>query len=291
MSNSCDLMDCSLLDTSVHGILQARILEWVAISFSRGSSPGLDVLQSNSVQSLSHVRLFETPWTAARQASLSMTHSWSLLKLMSMESVMPSDHLILCRPLLPLPSVFPSIRVFSIESVLHIRWPKQWSFSFSISLSSEYSGLISFRIGWLDLLAVQGTLKSLLQHHSSKASIFQRSAFFMVQLSHPYMTTGKTIALTRWTFVGKVRSPLFNMLSRLMIAFLPRNKHLLISWLQSPSVMILEPQKIKSATVYTVFPSICHEVMGLDAMILLFWMLSFKPTFFTLLFHFHQQAL
>ena len=143
----------------------------------------------------------------------------------------------------------------------------------------------------MDLLAVQGTLKSLLQHHSSKASIFQRSAFFMVQLSHPYMTTGKTIALTRWTFVGKVRSPLFNMLSRLMIAFLPRNKHLLISWLQSPSVMILEPQKIKSATVYTVFPSICHEVMGLDAMVFNFLNADFKASFFTLFFYFHQKAL
>ena len=219
-------MDCSLLDTSVHGILQARILEWDAISFSRGSSPGLGVRQSSSVQSLSHVQLFATLWTAARQASLSITDSWSFLKLMSIKSVTPSDHLILCRPLLFLPSIFLSIRGFSNESVLHIRWPKYWSFSFSISLSSEYSGLISFRIGWLDLLAVQGTLKSLLQHHSSKASVLLHSAFFMVQLSHPYMTTGKTIALTRWTFVGKVRLPLFNILSRLMIAFLPRNKHL-----------------------------------------------------------------
>ena len=163
-----------------------------------------------------------------------------------------TNHLILCCPLLLPPSIFPSIRVFSNESVLHIRWPKYWSFTFNISPSSEYSGLISFRMDWLDLLAVQGTLKSLLQHHSSKASVLQRSAFFMVQLSHPYITTGKTIALTRWTFVGKVMSLLFNMLSRLVIALLPRSKRLLISWLQSPSAVILEPPKIKSATVSTV---------------------------------------
>ena len=155
---------------------------------------------------------------------------------------MPSNHLIFCHPLLP-PSIFPSSRVFSNESVLHIRWPKCWSFSFSISPSNEYSGLISFRMDWLDLLAAQGTLKSLLQHHTSKASILQCSAFFIVQLSHPYITTGETIALTRWTFVGKVLSLLFNMLSRLVIAFLPRNKSLLISWLQSPSAVILELQK------------------------------------------------
>ena len=158
-----------------------------------------------------------TPWTAARQASLSITNSQSLLKLMSIESVMPSNHLILCHPLLLLPSIVPSIRVFSNESVRHIRWPKYWSFSFSISHSSEYSGLISFRMDWLDLLAVQGTLKSLLQHHSSKASVLQCSAFFVVQLSHPYMTTGKTIALTRLTFIGKVMSLLFNILSSLVI--------------------------------------------------------------------------
>ena len=177
-----------------------------------------------SVQSLSHVRLFVTPWTAACQASLSTTNSRSLLKLMSIESVIQSNHLILCRSLLLPPSVFPSIRVFSNESVLHITWLKYWSFSFSISPSNEYSGLISFRIDWFDLLAVQGTLKGLLQHHSSKASILWHSVFFMVQLSHPYMTTGKTIVLTRWTFVGKVMSLLFNMLSRLVIAFLPRSK-------------------------------------------------------------------
>ena len=160
----------------------------------------------NLVQSHSHVRLFVTPWTAACQASLSITNSWSSLKLMSIKSVMPSNHLILCHPLLLLPSIFPSIMVFSNESVLHIRWPKYWSFSFSISPSNGHPGLISFRMGWLDLLAVQGTLKSLLQHHSSKASILQCSPFFIVQLSHPYMTTGKTIALTRWTFVDKVVS-------------------------------------------------------------------------------------
>ena len=159
---------------------------------------------------------------------------------------MPSNYLILCRPLLLPFSIFPSIRVFSNESALHIRWPKYWSFSFNISPSNEYLGLISFRMNWLDLLAVQGTLKSLFQHHSSKASILQCSAFFMFQLSHPYLTTGKTIALTRQTFVGKVMSLLFNMMSRLVIAFLPRSKLLLISWLQSPSAVILEPKKIKS---------------------------------------------
>ena len=175
-----------------------------------------------------------TPRTTACQASLSITNSWRLLKLMSIESVMPSNHLILCCPLLLLPSIFPRIRVFSNQSVLHIRWPKYWSFSFSISHSNECSGLISFMMDWLDLLAVQGILKSLLQHHSSKASILWCSAFFIVQLSHPYITTGKTIALTRWTrriFVGKVKSLLFNILSRLVIGFLPRSKHLLISWL------------------------------------------------------------
>ena len=190
----------------------------------------------SSVQSLCRVRLFATPWTAACQASLSITNSRSLLKLRSIESVMPSNHLILCHPLLLPPSIFPSIRVFSNESVLLIRWPEYWSFSFSISSSSEYSGLISFRIDWFDLLAVQGTRKSLLRHHSSKASILQHSAFFMVQLSYPYMTTGKNIAVTIRTFVSKVMSLLFNMLSRLVIAFLPRSKRLLISWLQSISL-------------------------------------------------------
>ena len=235
--------------------------------------------ESSSVQLLSRVQLFAIPWMAARQASLSITNSWSLPKPMSIESVMPSKHLILCRPLLLLPSIFSSIRGFSNESVLCIRWPEYWSLSFSISPSNEYSGLIPFRMGWLDLLAVQGTLKSLLQHHSSKASILRLSVFFIVQLSHPYMTTVKIIALTRWTFVGKVMSLLFNMLSRLVIAFLPRSKHLWISWLQSPSALIWEPQNINSVTVSIVFPSICHEVMGPDAMNLFFWMLSFKPTF------------
>ena len=202
-----------------------------------------------------------------------------LLKLMFIVLMMPSNHLILCHPLLFLPSIFPSIKVFSSESVLHIGWPKYWSFSFNISPSNEHPGLISFRMDWLELLAVQGTLKSLLQHHSSKASILWRSAFFIAQLSHPYMATGKTIALTRRTSVGKIISLLFNMLSRLVVTFLPRTKRLLSSWLQSPSALILEPPKIKSATVSTVSLSICHKVMGLDAVILVFWMLNFKPTF------------
>ena len=189
---------------------------------------------------------------------------------MSIELVMPSNYLILCRPLFFLPKIFPSIRLFSNESALHIRWPKYWSFSFSISPSNEHPELSSFKMDWLDLLAVQPTLESLLHHHSSKASILRCSAFFIVQLSHPYMTTGKNIDLTRWTFVGKVMSLLFNMLSRLVITFLPRSKHLLISWLQSPSAVILDPKKIKSDTVSTVSPSICHEVMGPDAMILVF---------------------
>ena len=180
---------------------------------------------------------------------------------------MPSNHLILCHPLLLPPSIFYNIRVFSNESVLPIRWPKYWSFSFSVSPANDHSGVISFWMDWLDLFADQGTLKSLLQHHSSKASILRCSAFFSVQLSHPYMTTGKTIALTRWTFTGKVMSLLLNMLSRLVITVLPRSKHLLISWLPSPSAVILEPQKIKSDTIS---PSICHEVMGLDAMIFVF---------------------
>ena len=205
----------------------------------------------SSVQLLSRVRLFATPWTAA---SLSITNSQSLPKLMSIESVMPSNHLILCHPLLLLPSIFPSIGVFSNESALRIRWPKYLSFSLRISPSNEYSGLISFRMDWFNLLAVQGTLKSLIQHHSSKASILRRSAFFTVQLSHPYMTTGKTIALTRWTFVGKVMPLLFNMLFRLVITFLPRSKRLLISWLQSPSAVILEPPQNKVSHCFHCFP-------------------------------------
>ena len=200
------------------------------------------------------VWLFVTPWTAAHQASLSNTNSRSLFKLMSIELETPSNHLILWCRLLLLSSIFPSIRVFSNQSVLRIRWQKYWSFSFNISPSNEYSGLISFRMDWLDLLAIWGTLKSLLQHHSSKVSILQCSAFFIVQLSKPYMTMGKNITLTRRMFVGKVISLLFNMLSRLVITFLPRSKRLLFSWLQSPSAVILEPQKIKSATVS---PSIC----------------------------------
>ena len=202
-----------------------------------------------------------TPWTVALQASLSITNSRSLLRLMSIEPVMPSNHLIFCRPLLLLPSIFPSIRVFSNDSVLRIRWPKYWSFSFSISLPNEYPGLISFRMDWLDPLDVQATLKSLLQHHSLKVSILQHSAIFIVQHSHPYRNTGKTIGLTRWTFVGKVMSLLLNNLSRFVITFLPRRKPLLIPWLQSPSAVILVPPKIKSVTVSTVSPSICHVKM------------------------------
>ena len=190
---------------------------------------------------------------------------------MFIELVMLSNHLILCYPLLLWPSIFPSIRVLCSESALRIRWPKYWSFSFSISSSNEYSGLISFRTDWFDLLAVQETLKSLLQRHNSKASVLQRSAFFRVQLSHPYMITGKTIALTIQTFVGKVMSLLFNTLSRFVIAFLPSSKCLLIAWLQSPSTVILEPKKIKSVTVSIVSPSTCREVMGPDAMILVFF--------------------
>ena len=231
-----------------------------------------DEMYKFSSVKISHSVLSDS-WTAAHQASLSITSSQSLLKLTSIESVMPP----ISSSVVPFCSCFQSFpaSVFSNESVLRIRWPKYWSFSFSISLSNEYSGLISFRTDWLDLLAVQGTLKSLLQNHSSKASILQHSAFFIVQLSHPYMTTGKTIALTRQTFAGKIMSLLFNMLSRLVITFLSRSKHLLISWLQSPSAMILEPKKRK----VTVYPSICHEVTGLDAMILVFWMLSFKQLF------------
>ena len=202
---------------------------------------------------------------------------------------MPSNYLILCQPLLLLPSIFPSIRVFSNELALCITWPKYWHSRFNIIPSNEYSGLISFRICWFDLLNVQGTLKSLLQHHSSRASVLWHSIFFMV--SHSYMTTGKTIAFTLQSFVGKVMFLLFNMLSRFVIASLPRSKCLLISWLQSPSLVILEPRKIKSLIVYIVSPSICREVLGPDAMIFVFQMLSFKPAFsLSLLFHFHQEA-
>ena len=195
------------------------------------------------VQSFSHVWLFVTPWTAACQVSLSFTISWSLLKFMSIELVMSPNHFILCHLLLFLPSIFPSIRVFSNEMALRIRWPKYWSFSFSISSANDYSGLISFRIDWFDHLAVWGTLKSLLQHNSSKASVLQRPPLFMAQLLHPYMTTGKSKALTRWTSVGKIMSLLFNLLSTFVIAFLPRNKHLLISQLQSSSTVIWSIRK------------------------------------------------
>ena len=197
----------------------------------------------SSVQSLSRVWLFVTPWTKACQASLSITSSRSLPKLMSIELVMPSNHLILCHPLFLPPSIFPSIRVFSNGSVLHIKWLKYWNFSFSISPSNEYSGLISIRIHWFDLLAVQGTLKSLLQHHSWKAPILWHPAFFLDQLSHPYTTTGKAIALAIQTFVSKVVSLLFNTLSRFVIPFLPSSKCLLISWLQSPSAVFRSPEK------------------------------------------------
>ena len=206
---------------------------------------------SSSVQSLSCVQLLLTPWTAACQASLSITDSQSLLKLMPIESLMPFNRVI------PFSSHLSSIRVFSNESTLCKRWPRYWSFSFNISPSNEHPGLVSFRMDWLDLLAVQGTLKSLLQHHSSKASILQHSAFFIVQLSYPHMTTGKNITMTRQTLDGKAMSLLFNMLSRLVITFLPWNNRLLISWLQSPSAVILEPPKIKSVTVSIVSPSIC----------------------------------
>ena len=223
-------MDHSPPDSSVHGLLQARTLEWVAIFFSNARKWKV------KVKSLSRVWLFATPWTATLQVSLSITNFQSLLKLMYIESVMPSNHLILCRPLLLPPSIFPSIRLFSNESALRIRWPKYWGISFNISPSSEQPELISLRMDCLDLLTVQGTLRSLLQHHSSKASILQHPAFFTDQLSHPYMTPGKTIALTRWTFVGKVMWLLFNMLSRLIITFLLKSKHLLICF--SISVLI-----------------------------------------------------
>ena len=225
----------------------------------------------SSVQCLSRVWLFATPWIAACQASLSIINSWSSLKLMSTESVMPSSHLILHHPLLLLPPIFGSFRVFSNESTLCMMWPKYWSFSFSISHSNEHLGLI-FRKYWLDLLAVQRTLKSLLQHHSSKASILWHSAFFIVLLSHPYMTTGKTKASTRWTIVGKVISLLLNMLSRLVITFLPRSKHFLISWIQLPSAVILEPPKNKVWHCFYCFPiyfpwsdkTRCHDLRFLN---------------------------
>ena len=227
--------------------------------------------QFSSVQLLSCVRLFATPWIAACQASMSITDSQSSLRLTSIESLIPSSHLILCHPLPLLPQSLPA-SVFSNESTLRMRWPKYWSFSFSVISSKEIPGLIFFRMGWLDLLAVQGTLRSLLQHHSSKASILPRSAFFTVQLSHPYVTTGKTIALTRWTFVGKVMSLFLNMLSRLVITFLPRSKRPLISWLQSPCAVILEPPKNKVWHCFHCFPiyfpwsdgTRCHDLRFLN---------------------------
>ena len=222
--------EASKLLTLVESQLGKNFFNFLYYSFSY-------YFQFSSIQSLSHIQFFVTPWTKARQVSLSIANSQSSPKPISIESVMPSNHLILCRPLLLLPWIFPSIRVLWNESALRIRWPKYWSFSFNITPSNEHPGLI-FRMDWLDLLAVQGTLKSLLQCHSSKASILRRSAFFILQLSHPYMTTGKTIALTRQTFVGKGMSLLFNILSRLVTTFLPRSKHLLISWLQSPSAVI-----------------------------------------------------
>ena len=260
----CNLMDSSPPGSSVQGILQTRVLQWISMTSSRGSSRARDPtciscvsciagrfftcwaicsFQFSSVQLLSRVWRFETSWITARQASLSITNFQGSLKLMSIRSVIPSSHLILCRPLLLLPPMPPSIRVSSNESTLCMRWPKYWSFSFSISPSNEHPGLISFWMDWLEPLAVQGTCKSVLQHHSSKASILQHSAFFTVQISHPNMATGKTITLTTWTCVGKVISLILNMLSRLVITFLPRSKHLLISWLQSPSAVILESKK------------------------------------------------
>ena len=291
-------MDISLPGYSVHVISQAGngvgchflfqgifqtqrlslcLLHWQtdSLCLSHQENPSVSIQFSSVAQS--SLTLCDHQ-TAAHQASLSITNTQSLLKLMSIELVMPSNHLIFCHPLFLLPSVFPSIRIFSNDSVLPIRWQKYWSLSFSISPSNEYSGMISFRIDWFDLLAVQGTLKSLFQHHSSKASIVQCSAFFMVQLSHSiHDYWKKSTALIIQTFVIKVISLLFNMLSSFIIAFLPRREPLVISWLQSPFAVILEPPKIKSATLSTVSPSICHEVMVPDAMILVFRMLSFKP--------------
>ena len=233
------------------------------------------VVQFSSVQFLSHIWLFVTSWIAVHQASLSITNSWSSLRLTSIESMMPSNYIISVAPFSSCPQSFPAPgSFFSTESALPTKWPKYWSFSFSINHSIENSGLTSLRIEWFDLLAVQGTLKSLLQHHSSKTSILQFSPFFVVQLLHPYMTTGKTITLTRWTFVGKVMSLLFAMLFGLIIDFLPRSKHLLILRMQSPSAMILEPKKIKSVTLSIISPSICHKGMGPDAMLLFFWLFT-----------------
>ena len=266
------------------------MISWL---FSKNFKDQKEVAQFSSVQSLSHVQLFATPWITACHASLSITNSQSSPKLMSIELVMPSSHLILCHPLLLLPPIPPRIKVFSNESTLRMRWPKYWSFSWpkywsfslDISPSNEHPGLISFRMDRLDLLAVQGTLKSS-PTPQFKSMIIQWSVFFIVQLSHLYMITGKTIALTRWTFIGKVMSLLFNMLPSLVIAFLPRSKRLLISWLQSPSAVTvtLEPPKIKLATVSPSFPwsdgARCHDLSFLNV--------ELKASFFTLLFHFHH---
>ena len=253
---------------------------WIPRGEGRVGTVGRLGLTYIVVQSLSRVWLFGTPWIAACQAPLSpATISWNLLRFMFIELVMLSDHLILCRPLLLLPSVFPRTRIFSNELALCHRCSKYWSFSFSISPSNEYSRLISFRMDWFALLAAQGTLKSLLQHHSSKALILWRSGFFMVQLSHPDMTTGKTVVLTVQAFVGKVMSLLFNTLSRFVIVSFPRSRHLLTSWLQSPSIVILEHKKIKPVIASTFSPSVCQALMEPDAMILIFLILSFKPTF------------
>ena len=239
----------------------------------------------SSVQSLSRVQLFVTPWTAAHQASLFITNSWSLPKLMSIKSVMISNHLIHCHPLLLLPSILPSIRAFSNESVLHIRWAKYWSFTFSISPSNEYSGLISFGMDWFDLLQSKG-LSRVFSNNNSKASILWGSAFFIVQRSHPYMTTGKTIALTILTFVSKVMPLLFNMLSRFVVTFLPRSKHLLISWLRLPSALILEPPKIV-CHCFHYFPSYLLWSDGTGCHDLHFLNVEFYASIFSLFFNFH----
>ena len=251
--------------------------DWWLILQGKQSCQKCFSIQFSSVQSLSRVRLFATPWITARQASLAITISWSSLKLISIKSVMPSSYLVLCHPLFLLPPIPPSIRVFSIESTLRMRWPKYWSFSLNIIPSKEHPGLISFRMDWLDLLAVQGTVKDLLQHHSSKASVLWHSAFFTVQLSHPYMTTWKTIALTRRTFVGKVMSLLFNMLSRLVITFLPRSKRLLKNFMAAVTICSdFGAHKNKVWHCFHWFPIYFPRNDGTNAMIFVFWMLSFR---------------
>ena len=233
-----------------------------------------DLWYLTSVQSFSRVQIFLTPWPSPHQASLSITNSQSPPKSMSIESVMPSNYLILCHPLVLLPSIFPSIRVFSNESGLHIRWPKNWIFSFNISPINEHPGLISFRMNWLNLFAVKWTCKSPLQDHRSKASILWCSAFFIVRLSHPYVTTGKTIALTKWTFLDKVMSLLFNMLSMLVMTFLSRSKRLLISWLQSPPAVILEP---RSQALFSLFPHLFAMILLLNYMVFLYVYFGYWP--------------